>query len=228
MAPYKLDPILVDNRYWLFPDGRWLYLIAGGDGDGDGDDGGDGDDDADDDKDKHDDADGDDGQDSDDDPKLGPAGERALAAERKARRDAEKRAKDLQSQLDAKNQQDESEHEKAVREASDAARSEEREKANTRILRAELKARAGTKLADPEDAPNLIDLSKFEVAEDGTVDTDKLDKAVDKLLEKKPYLKSGAKPAGKPTADGGARPPGDKTPDVKSRLERIKEQTGIT
>jgi hypothetical protein len=159
---------------------------------------------------------------------LGDAGKRALAAEREARKAAEKRAKDAEIERDRLKQASESEQEKAVREAAEEARTEERTKANLRILRAEVKARAGTKLADPDDAVRLLDLDALEISDDGEVDTEKIDKAIERLLKAKPYLAPGAKPGGKTSVDGGARPDnGDPKVDQKTRLERIQQRTGI-
>lgn len=72
----------------------------------------------------------------------------------------------------------------ARREAETAALA----KANTRIVRAEVKAAAAGKLADPVDALNFIDLAQFEVDDDGDVDQEEIAEAVAELLRKKPYL----------------------------------------
>jgi len=85
-----------------------------------------------------------------------------------------------------------SEQEKAVdkarREAEEAARKEERGKAAARIVKAEIRAAAGGRLADPEDAVRLLDLSEFTVNDDGDVDGKAIKAAIDKLVESKPYL----------------------------------------
>lgn len=61
-------------------------------------------------------------------------------------------------------------------------------KANTRILRAEVRAAATGRLQDPEDALAFLDLSQFEVDEDGAVDGDDVRTALDDLLARKPHL----------------------------------------
>lgn len=81
----------------------------------------------------------------------------------------------------------------------DAARIEREAlaKANTRIVRAEIKAAAAGKLADPADALTFLSADDFEVDDDGDVDTDEIAEAIDELLRRKPYL----------AAQGGTRRP---------------------
>jgi hypothetical protein len=79
-------------------------------------------------------------------------------------------------------------------------------KVNERILRSEIRAAAAGKFQDPKDALAYLDLSKFEVDEDGNVDEDEITEALTDLLTKKPYLgvTQGDKKF-KGTADAGAR-----------------------
>lgn len=76
--------------------------------------------------------------------------------------------------------------------------------ANGRIVRSELRASAKGKLADPNDAHLYIDLTNFDVSDNGEVDSAALDDAIDELLTRKPHL--GAAPAKRfeGTADQGA------------------------
>lgn len=60
--------------------------------------------------------------------------------------------------------------------------------ANQRILKASLKAAATGKLADPTDAQLYLDLSKFEVGDDGEVDEAALTAAIEDLVKRKPHL----------------------------------------
>lgn len=142
-----------------------------------------------------------------DDPKpdepLGDAGKRALDSEREARRDAEARAKAAEKLVKEAN----SERDKAIAEAKAEARREVLEEANGRLLRAEVKAAATGKFANPELAVKLLDLSEFKVADDGTVDTKAITAAIDKLLESDPYLKASTITG---SADGGRQ--GDPAP----------------
>lgn len=80
-------------------------------------------------------------------------------------------------------------------------------KVNERIIRTEVRAAATGKLHDPKDALAYLDLSKFEVDEDGNVDESEIADAIDDLLKRKPYLgvTQGDEKRFKGTADGGAR-----------------------
>lgn len=73
---------------------------------------------------------------------------------------------------------------KAQREAEAAALA----KANERILKAEVRAIATSKLADPEDALHYLDLADFQVGDDGEVDRNAVTAAVEELVKSKPYL----------------------------------------
>lgn len=139
------------------------------------------------------------------DGQLGEAGKKAIETERKARQKAERDLKAMQKQLDDLQAASLSEQERAVKEAEDRGRTEALGSANARILRAEVKALAGGKLADPEDAVRLLDLTEFDVSDDGTVDTKAISSAIDELVKQKPYLSpNGQRPA--PLPGGGARP----------------------
>jgi hypothetical protein len=134
---------------------------------------------------------------------LGDAGKKALdamKAERKTARDqaaAEKaRADALQAKLDGK------EAEYAAEQKSEQAALA---KYNDKILKSEVKAAAKGVLADPADAYKFLDLSKFEVGDDGDVDEAAIAKALSDLIEKKPYLAAQGGTRFQGTADGGAR-----------------------
>jgi hypothetical protein len=149
---------------------------------------------------------------------LGDKGREALAKERKARREAAKEARELRAKvaaLEAKQaagaQQDEAQQQaEQTRRDADAAAIE---KANKRILAAEVKAAAAGKLADPSDAARYLDLTEFEVGDDGSVDSDAIAEAISDLISKKPYL--AAKATGfQGSGDGGARTGGSGTRQV--------------
>jgi hypothetical protein len=154
----------------------------------------------------------DDGTDEQDgDEPLREAGTKALAAEkarRKAetdkRRAAEARIAELESQLSTGKKGDGPDPDQIRREAVSAATA----KANERILRSEVRAAAAGKLADPRDALRFLDLSKFEVDEEGQVDEEEIADAIADLVKDKPYLAATAgssKPRFEGTGDGGAR-----------------------
>jgi hypothetical protein len=134
---------------------------------------------------------------------LGDAGKKALdamKAERKTARDqaaAEKaRADALQAKLDGK----EAEHAAELKSEQAALA-----KYNDRILKSEVKAAATGVLADPADAYKFLDLSKFEVDDDGNVDESAIAKSLADLVKNKPYLAAQGGTRFQGTADGGAR-----------------------
>ena len=120
---------------------------------------------------------------------LGDPGKRALDTMK-----AEKRAA-LQEARDAKAERDALQAKLDGKEAEHAAAQERRAledaalaKANERILKAEIRAAAATALADPADALLYLDLSSFEVGNDGEVDADAVKSAIADLVKNKPYL----------------------------------------
>lgn len=132
-----------------------------------------------------------------DEAALGDPGKKALdamkAREKKARADARAAIERAEAAEAALANKDKPVEEQAL----DAARAEERkaamDKANARILRADLRAAATGKLADPADAALYIDLSEFTVTDDGETDSDALIEAITDLIERKPHL-AAAKP----------------------------------
>lgn len=138
---------------------------------------------------------------------LGDPGKRALDAMKEERRLAREEAAKYKSDFDAlKAQVDgkEAEYktELAQRQTEQAALS----KANERILKAELRAAATGRLADPEDALRFLDLSEFEVGNDGEVDRTKITAALTALTTSKPYLGTATVKRFEGSADQGTRP----------------------
>lgn len=193
----------------VLPSGRivWPVLGAAPDDQDDDGDGGQGDDDG---------GDAGDGKGGAGDDDLGDAGKRALSEERRARRDAERARKaaeserdELRAKLEANGSGkkdgdgagDQPDAEQIRRDADKAAT----QRANERILRSEIRAAAAGKLADPADALAHLDLSKFEVGDDGTVDEQDIADAIGDLLKKKPYLSAATAGRFEGTGDGGAR-----------------------
>jgi ElaB/YqjD/DUF883 family membrane-anchored ribosome-binding protein len=155
-------------------------------------------------------------------PELGDAGKQALQTERKARRDAEKALKAIQSELEAAREAQLSEAEKAISQARREARDEALREVNARVIRAEAKALATGKLADPSDISSFIDLNTFEVDDEGNVDTKAIAKAIDELIKQKPYL--AAQRVGG-DADAGAR--GAAPTPRGSMNDRIRRAAGV-
>ena len=114
-----------------------------------------------------------------------------------------------------------SDTEKAVAAAKAEGRTEALSAVNGRILRAEVKAAAAGKLADPEDACSMLDLDAFKVGDDGNVDTKAIVKAIDDLVKAKPYLASGAKPSALP--GGGATPASGASTPAEAFAESLRQ-----
>lgn len=131
-------------------------------------------------------------------------------AQRKVNRDLEKKLKGEAGTL--KQQNEELRAKLEGREKEFAAEQQRREieaealgKANQRILQAEIRAAAAGKLNDPADALLYLDLSSFEVGDDGAVDTEAVTAAITDLTENKPYLAAQGGKRFQGSADGGAR-----------------------
>lgn len=140
------------------------------------------------------------------DDSLGDPGKKALAAEREARKKAERDVKDLRARFE---QMEEAQNKTAAERAElDKQRQMERDalaKANERIVSAEIRAAAKGELADPGDALTFIDRSDFDVGDDGSVDADAIKSAVADLLNQKPYLAARRDARVEGSADAGAR-----------------------
>lgn len=131
-------------------------------------------------------------------------------AQRKVNQDLEKKVKGeagtlreenekLKAQIEGREKEFQAEQERRKVEA-DAL-----QKANERILQAEIRAAAAGKLNDPSDALRYLDLSSFEVGDDGAVDTEAVSKAIADLTETKPYLAAQGGKRFQGSADGGTR-----------------------
>lgn len=142
---------------------------------------------------------------------LGEAGKRALDSmkdkwrtERDLRKAQDARIAELEAKQSKPEGQDDKPDVDAIRrEATSAAT----KAANARIVKAEIKAAAAGKLADPADALTMLDLSKFDVDSDGNVDAEDITDAIDRLLQAKPYLSAQGGKRFQGSADGGARKP---------------------
>ena len=136
---------------------------------------------------------------------LGDAGKKAIDAMKAERNAAKQQAAALQAQLDdlrAKAEGREAEHTAQL--AAQKVRDDALAVANQRILKAELRAASAGKLADPADALRFLDLSSFEVGDDGAVNATALTDAIQDLITKKPYLAAATAPKFG-SADAGVR-----------------------
>lgn len=142
------------------------------------------------------------------DEPLRDEGKRALEAERTARAAAERDAKAALAELEQLRTKHQTDEEKALADAKKEGAQEVTAAANARIIKAEVSALAGGKLADPTDAPLHLDLKQFTVAEDGSVDRKAITSVIDELVKSKPYLaakpnRPGGNAGGGPQNDGG-------------------------
>lgn len=160
---------------------------------------------------------------------LGDAGKKALDAMKAERNEAKAEAKRFADEIAALRAQVEGrEAEHAATLAAQAVKDEALSAANQRILKAEVRAQAASKLNDPKDALLYLDLSGFEVGEDGEVDGDAVAAAIDKLITDKPYLAAqGTRFKGE--ADGGARkePPADLDGQIAAATAAGQHQLAI-
>lgn len=138
---------------------------------------------------------------------LGDPGKKALASMKEKLKAERERRRTLEAQLAERDKPAEGAQPDAdamLRQAEQTAAA----RYNERIVRAEVKAAAAGKLADPGDAYRFLDLSQFEVDADGNVDADEVAEAIDDLIQSKPYLAAqggSTKPRFQGTADSGAR-----------------------
>ena len=136
---------------------------------------------------------GDDPDGDEDDPEgsdaLGDKGKNALRAMKERVRASKKAEREAKAELDrlksSAGKTEEQVEEQRQREQREAAILD---RANDRIVRSEIKSAAAGKLQNPAIAVRLLDLSDFEVDEDGNVDEDEIAQAIDELLEREPYL----------------------------------------
>lgn len=127
----------------------------------------------------------------------------------------EKEAKAARAELEKLQAASMSEQEKAVAEARAEGKAEAASSIQLERVRDKIEAKAGGKLADPEDAAALLgDLTRF-VQDDGTIDAHAIGEAVDNLVKTKPYLS--AQP-GTGSGEGGPRGQGSRTTSTRDPL----------
>ena len=137
---------------------------------------------------------------------LGDPGKKALDAMKAKWKAAEDRAKAAEAAAaEALAKAEGKEKEYAAEQERRKVEMEALSKVNQRILKAEIKAAAKGILADPTDALTFIDLSPFEVGDDGEVDAQAITAAIDNLIKSKPYLAAQGERRFQGGADGGPR-----------------------
>ena len=132
---------------------------------------------------------------------LGEAGLKALRTERQRAETAERARAEAEAERDRLKAAHQTAEEKAIEKAKKDGRDEANLEANRRITRSEIRAAAGGKLQDPEDAAAMLgDLDRFIVK--GEVDSKAITSAIDELVKAKPYLAAAGK--ARPLPGGGA------------------------
>lgn len=109
----------------------------------------------------------------------------ALAKERAANKANAKLIKELQREAADRGK---TEDEKAIDDARREAAAEATAKANKRLIAAEFRSAAAKRVKDPRIAVKLVDLEGIEVDDDGEVDADGINAALDALLDEYPDL----------------------------------------
>lgn len=153
---------------------------------------------------------------------LGDAGKKALDAMKAKWRAAEaeaKRVTDEVAALRAAAEGREAEHQATIE--SQKVKDDALAAANTKIAKANLRAAAAGKLADPTDALTFIDVSTFEVDDDGNTDEAALTAAIADLIKSKPYLAAQGGTRFQGEADGGARK--ESTPDIDAQIAEAEK-----
>lgn len=130
---------------------------------------------------------------NDESAKLGEGGVKALESERAARKTADQRTKDLESEIADLRKKGMSEQELAVAEAREAGMLEARSAFAAESAAVNLTAAAVGILSDPSDAPLLLANSKIDAGDPAAVKT-----ALEALVKAKPYLAAQAAPSGLP------------------------------
>lgn len=124
---------------------------------------------------------------------LGDAGKRALEAERKAKREAERQLKQLHTELEQLRKERMSEQERAIADAVAQAKSEAAATYGSRLVAAEFRVAAAGRLSDEQldTLLSALDLKAF-LNDDGDVDTDRVRDYVGKIAPADPQPSSPA------------------------------------
>lgn len=146
------------------------------------------------------------------DGQLGDGGKKALDSERTARKDAEKRARELEKKVKAFEDANKSDLEQAAGRAQALI---------DRTVTAEIRAAAAATFNDPEDAAVFLDRASY-VGDDGDIDTAQIKTDLADLLKRKPHLAKRSGP--KPDPSQGAKP--GATTDLKTQIgeaEKVRD-----
>lgn len=121
-----------------------------------------------------------------DDTPLGEAGERALEAMKKKERETRAKLREAQAEIAALTAPKDGD--KTPDQLREEIERGVRAEFNERLARAEVRAAAAASFADPEDAVTFLNMSEFDVDENGDIDPSDIEDALKDLLAKKPHL----------------------------------------
>jgi hypothetical protein len=121
-------------------------------------------------------------------PERYEAVRREAVENRRRLRAAESAHDETRKELERLRAQNESENEKAVREAAAEARRDEAGKWSRRLLEAQVAVAAAGRLNDPSDAVRLLPVEELLAEEDEAARDRAITKAIETLIESKPYL----------------------------------------
>ncbi|MFD0468607.1 hypothetical protein ACFQ0B_10055 [Nonomuraea thailandensis] len=141
-----------------------------------------------------------------------------MESERAKAREAQKRVRELEKQVERFENADKSELEKVT---SRAEKAEQRvQRFIDRTVQLEVRA-AAADFADPSDAAAFLELGSY-VDDDGEVDTDRIKADLADLLKRKPHL---GKQAGRkgPKPDPSQGPRGDGVPDLAAQIAEAEK-----
>lgn len=154
----------------------------------------------------------------DEDPTAGL--KKALAAERRARKEAERKEREAASRLADR---DKEPAEQALEQAKREAREEAQTAFNQRLVQAELKAALAGKVTNPALALKVIDSSEIDVDASGEVDAQSVTDAIEAALSQYPELRPVDQKKFTGTADQGAK--GKATQPQQFTREQLKSLT---
>jgi hypothetical protein len=144
-----------------------------------------------------------------------------LAKERDRRQELEQRLRNLEAEADEARKASMSEQERALEEAVQAARAEERSRFAADRLRDRMVAKASRLFNDPSDAVRLLDTSGIDV--DSAEADSEIEARLNALLEAKPYLGLSEKAQPSGSGDAVSRPnQGSYQPSVGALLKAAR------
>lgn len=142
-----------------------------------------------------------------------------MRRERDARKAAERRQQEYEQQLAQIQQQNESDTERAIREAREQAANEVRTEFATERLEDRIRVAAARRLNDPEDAVRLLDRDGLDPSAENLAS--EIEARIGSLIESKPYLAvTRETPSGSNDA-GSQTPPSQPEQLTRSDLERM-------